>query len=296
MFKRVRNSLSIDTEGNQISWEHTSLMGDFYFCISAVSTDVTFSYSQLALCDFQFISSRNIASSLINDLKSHNWYIQNPASNKIPNILTDTCSIDELFVLGRNIYQAACGYARDLTAYVNNLEENISNLPDEKSIHILNGCLFEIYFDSHGDFRKNFKSTFFLPVLSAALSERYQPCSVFINSYLSNYTQRIFYFVGDTIHVVLNIVVKRYDDLLVVEEIIYNGTNTLANTDGEPYPIFNRDDDFYQQYTKEEVIQDITTKTVIPRNYLDACFVGDDIGVKEKILLPYQYKLVRFFN
>jgi len=34
MFKRVRNTLSTATHGKQISWEHTSLAGDFFFYLS----------------------------------------------------------------------------------------------------------------------------------------------------------------------------------------------------------------------------------------------------------------------
>ena len=34
MFKRVRNTLGTATSGKQISWEHTSLVGDFFFNLS----------------------------------------------------------------------------------------------------------------------------------------------------------------------------------------------------------------------------------------------------------------------
>ncbi len=34
MFKRVRNTLSATTKGRQISWEHTSLAGEFFFNLS----------------------------------------------------------------------------------------------------------------------------------------------------------------------------------------------------------------------------------------------------------------------
>jgi hypothetical protein len=35
VFKRVRNAVAAETNGKQITWEHTSLAGDFYFNTSA---------------------------------------------------------------------------------------------------------------------------------------------------------------------------------------------------------------------------------------------------------------------
>jgi len=39
LFKRVRNTLSVLTAGKQTSWEHTSLMGDFFFNSSILSDE-----------------------------------------------------------------------------------------------------------------------------------------------------------------------------------------------------------------------------------------------------------------
>jgi uncharacterized caspase-like protein len=38
MFKRVRNTLGAATKQKQISWEHTSLAGEFYFHLSAAAS------------------------------------------------------------------------------------------------------------------------------------------------------------------------------------------------------------------------------------------------------------------
>lgn len=47
IFKRVRKTLSSVTRDKQISWEHTSLMGDFYFCHNMLSDELIPSYSKV---------------------------------------------------------------------------------------------------------------------------------------------------------------------------------------------------------------------------------------------------------
>ncbi len=54
LFKRVRNTLSATTSGKQISWEHTSLMGDFFFNPAVVTDDYIAEYSQQARADATF--------------------------------------------------------------------------------------------------------------------------------------------------------------------------------------------------------------------------------------------------
>lgn len=54
LFKRVRNTLSSSTRGRQISWEHTSLMGDFYFNYSFVTDELLPEYSEKAIAEAGF--------------------------------------------------------------------------------------------------------------------------------------------------------------------------------------------------------------------------------------------------
>ena len=108
VFKRTRNTLSVLTAGKQTSWEHTSLSGDFLFNIS-IGRHVTI-YSAEALADSQFLAAKtNPARKVIAGLKSHDWYDQNPQIELLSAKWLSTCDVDTLFVLGRNIYQAAVG-------------------------------------------------------------------------------------------------------------------------------------------------------------------------------------------
>lgn len=78
MFKRVRNTLSTATGGKQISWEHTSLAGDFFFNMSlGARID---EYADSSLRDKLFvINDKKASHRVIEALKTHDWYRQNPA-------------------------------------------------------------------------------------------------------------------------------------------------------------------------------------------------------------------------
>lgn len=56
-----------------------------------------------------------------------------------------------MFVIGRNLYQAADGSCYDIQAFVDNFAS--ATIPDIAKLHILNGMGYEIYFDSHNEAR-----------------------------------------------------------------------------------------------------------------------------------------------
>lgn len=81
-----------------------------------------FSYSSSAKADIDFpLAEHPTVSPIIIDLKSSNWYTQNPAINKIFQLDLSALSDDVLFVLGRNIYQTACGGENRANEILDNL-------------------------------------------------------------------------------------------------------------------------------------------------------------------------------
>ena len=82
VFKRVRNAVTAETSDKQITWEHTSLAGDFYFNTSA-GTFVT-AYKASSLADNLFVLDAGKSShQIVRGLKSHDWYVQNPALDRL---------------------------------------------------------------------------------------------------------------------------------------------------------------------------------------------------------------------
>lgn len=107
MFKRVRNTVAAASAGKQTSWEHTSLSGEFYFNLSL--GNLIEEYNGTALADGLFaLDPAKKSHQVIAGLKSHDWYQQNPAMALLNAAAASRMAKNSLFVIGRNIYQAAC--------------------------------------------------------------------------------------------------------------------------------------------------------------------------------------------
>lgn len=110
---------------------------------------------------------------IIRDLKSHNWYTQNPAVTKMRTIQEEPFTPSAWFVLGRNLYQAACGNSQKAMDFIENLEAQLRRLPVETAKHLLAGMLYEIYFDGHGEFRESAKFSYADKPLAVVADEIY---------------------------------------------------------------------------------------------------------------------------
>jgi hypothetical protein len=234
LFKRVRNTLFSLTNKTQISWEHTSLMNDFYFCSSQLIGIINSNYSSFAIADETFnYSKNNEITNIITDLRSCSWHLQNPAAYKINRIDTTKCNIDELFVLGRNIYQAGIGPGYNISGYFSNIRANLNYFPEEVQYHILNGIIFEIYFNSKGILRDEFKSDGIDIVYSLLSEDEKRSSLLFIDSKLRNYDFRILYKPVSGDNITLNI---KYEEYKITDyrliEIDLNGINILYNSKG----------------------------------------------------------------
>lgn len=157
MFKRVRNTLSTATGGKQISWEHTSLAGDFFFNLSlGARID---EYADTSLRDSLFVvDDKKTSHRVIKALKTYDWYRQNPAIEKFTADMAGRASSNSLFVVGRNIYQAACGGSDSATAYIADFMSRTAGLKPERRKALMDGMLFEVFFDPTALLRKEFKT------------------------------------------------------------------------------------------------------------------------------------------
>lgn len=160
LFKRVRTTVHSQTSGNQTSWEHTSLIGDFIFNKGQITHSVNVQYNKNSVADVNFISTGSDIDNIIEDFRSHNWYVQRPALHRLEGLTYSKANIDEnkLFLVGRNLLQSAKGGEGDANEIFNDLNKWFETYVPKGFSHILNGILFEIYFNSEGKFRAgNFK-------------------------------------------------------------------------------------------------------------------------------------------
>lgn len=158
LFKKVRRTVFNLSDGKQTPWEHTSLIGDFYFNTGQLIHAVNIPYNDSVVKDVNFKAGSDEFSGLIAELKSYDWYRQNPAIDKLLRIKPDKLDNNQQFILGRNLLQTANGDARSACNFFDNLSENIKKYSQDGINHLLNGILYEIYFNSYGEFRSgNFK-------------------------------------------------------------------------------------------------------------------------------------------
>jgi hypothetical protein len=292
VFKRTRSTLYAITNGKQLSWEHTSLMGDFFFSTSQLTGGFSSSYNINALCDENFdLSDDKPIIAIIRHLKSYDWYKQNPAISLIKSAILADGNINEIFVLGRNIYQAACGNAWSAIEYIQNIRANLSLFTDEIQYHLLNGLIFEIYFDSSGKLRRDFKYYYIDNLIPMLIDEKYKENGYFLKRKLDDFDFRVIYDVTGKTSNVFNVIAEKIGDTqYVIKEIRINNRNILYNLIGsDEYQV----NGFETVMSREKIQNTIASTIGGPSSKMHIIYVGvpDDIN---EIKFPYSYSLLNY--
>lgn len=191
LFKKVRKTVYNLTNGTQTPWEHTSLIGDFFFNTGQLVYSVEIPYDELVVKDSLF-KGGDVFGNLILELRSCDWNRQNPAMKKISKIPASNLDKNQQFILGRNLYQAN-GYAFEVIKFFENLGNNLLKYNKDGENHVLNGILFEIYFDNKGDFRNELKKHDIDRVFSLRRNQMYAKSFDFIKDVLQPYKEQLFY-------------------------------------------------------------------------------------------------------
>lgn len=291
VFKRVRNTLSSSTNGKQISWEHTSLMGDYCFNHSSAQIKGVTGYSPTALADRDFGPLRGAVGAIISGLKSHTWPQQNPAIEKITPVALSGATKNDCFVLGRNIYQAACGSSNASSSFVNDLRNSLAALPKGLGFHVLNGMLFEIYFNSEGLKRKRAKATYLDEVFALEEDEDHAESFAFIQQRLLPYRDELFYMPGSTTTIAVDAVIGRYEKKPAIETVCFEGERVLYNSAGDGYFELNENESL-EKDTKESFRVKLTEAMIVPKFRLQIKFVGKPLN-QEQFLAPWRPNLRR---
>lgn len=194
-FKRVRTSVFTLSNGKQTSWEHTSLIGNFYFNSGQLIHSIELPYKNEYIADENFQSTDSDIDKVIEGLRSHNWYTQESALSRLAHISPTTIDDSSLFLLGRNILQTAIGGEFSANSIIKNLDNWLLKYFTGEENHVLNGILFEIYFNSKGQFRQNnFKNELIEEIFKLQLKPKFKPSFDFILKQLSAFKDFIFYF------------------------------------------------------------------------------------------------------
>ena len=228
LFKKVRSSVYNITQGGQTSWEHTSLINEFYFNTGQLVHSLEIPYDESVVKDKNYVGKGADIDDIITNLKSSDWNKQNPAMDKLAIIPIDKLTKDNLFILGRNILQAS-GYAYNATNFIEDLPNKLPKYQIGDENHLLNGMLFEIYFDSNREFRRdNFKGSYMENIFSLRKIPKYKKSFEFISNVLEQYKDELFYIPKTTDSIIdVDIVAEEKEltsflDIKVTYQIIQN--------------------------------------------------------------------------
>jgi len=193
MFKRVRATMATTTGKKQTPWEHTSLIAEFYFNRSR-NVPVT-QYSEQAVSDGGFIANpKKPAHVVLGELKSHDYYRQNPAARGLTASDLNGFSENSCFMIGRALYSAADGDADGAKPWIVNFTAKTSAVQADKRKALLDGMLFEIFFDRDGILRPKPKAKYFDALYGAARAKALRPSLEFIGDVLVNTGRRFLAF------------------------------------------------------------------------------------------------------
>lgn len=286
MFKRVRNTLSAATKGKQISWEHTSLAGEFYFNLS-LGTRIDL-YAETSLSDSLFVPDEAKASHrVIQGLKSLTWPRQNPAVAEFTSTVANRASVDSLFVLGRNLYQAACGSSHAAQAYVADFLSSTRGIKPDKVKSLLDGMLFEVFFDPNAQLRKTFKLGLFKELFALQRHKDLHPSFDFIAECLLPEVGRFYVLPGKRQQIVVDVVTrpgaKSGDHIL--ESVHCAGENILWLED-EDYKAEPGESPMRQRLILEEFEALLSEQMVAPPHLLNVNYQSFTARREDRIHFP----------
>lgn len=304
MFKRVRNTVYVETQGKQITWEHTSLLGDFSFN-DYTSIDSDKIYSKIALADDNYEPVNHaICYEMIKMALTYDFDEQNQLPSMIDRNKQQIAkeAADDIFVLGRVLYSSS-HRAFTVQRYFGQLHEKLISYPGDMAEHMLNGMAYEMFFDVSGRLRRVFDmNTFSKNVLEELWSERFTKCCKFIYSQLKEYSQNVIYFPGKKLD--LEVFLKEYEDsytdskIYRISEIFLDGINVMYNSDGTDY--YSLEDDYrfgYSALSLDEIEAKVIERVAGSRRGVNIHFDREGNSEEDiKIYWSDSFRLLKYID
>ena len=236
-----------------------------------------FEYAQEALQDSLYqADAPSEINDIIRDLKSYNWYTQNPAISKISSMAKESLDPSSCFVLGRNIYQAACGNSQKASEYMVSLRRKLSIFPIEIANHILAGMVFEIYFDSSCQYREDVKFDYASSILSLLIKDDFEHAKSFIRYHLQGHEEQLLFMPGDQgepkSEITINVSMSQGEESsFILDSVMFQGKELLVDDDE---PLW-----FPQNYNASKIRAEVSSTLAIPEWAL-TLKVNEKIGDK----------------
>lgn len=197
LFKRVRNKVYRGYDNLQLPWEYSCLTEEFCFNYGQLNPYFDKPYSEAAYNDGTYVSQDDYVNEIITGLKSYTYDVQNTAVGKLRRIYKIITDKNNLFVIGRNLLQAADGGAFECKKEIS--YANLRKYTWQGENHVLNGILYEMYFDKSNQFRDSVKGINMLDDIANILAySEFKNARKFIQISLSEYKDRLYYIPGSS--------------------------------------------------------------------------------------------------
>ena len=277
-FKKVRSTVDAMTGGKKTSWEHTSLIGSFSFNSGKMVHVEDIGYDATVIRDGEYPLNDTVMSPIIKMMKSYNWYTQNDGVAAFMIINPKNLDKNQLFIMGRNLLQAAVGGSHEAIKVVTD-GDLLANYSFKGENHLLNGILFEIYFNHEGKFRyKNFKISYLNEIMQHTAVEVLKGPFAFIQNLLKEFAQFLVFIPSpQPSKVAINVKLNKETvqpfwsdpvEMSVVKTISFDGNELLADDEDSNVFPYNKEQDI-----KEDVLKNLLCEGYgIPSSYLDVIY------------------------
>lgn len=201
-------------------------------------------YSLNVIVDKDFDCSDPIIGEIISDFKSSNYYTQNTALKMFSNTSLEKMNKNQLFIIGRNILQAAVGGCWKCTDFISN-QNLLEKYTTSNENHLFNGILFEIYFNSEGHLRsQSFKGDLLDQLMPLRNIESLTSSFEFISNVLFPFSSRLLFIPSIKANTVaINVILKKdsmknpwnedREVFYFVDSVIYNTTDLLKTSEDD---------------------------------------------------------------
>jgi hypothetical protein len=254
---------------------------------SGVQLKRRFVYNDDARADVDFpLRDGHVIAELIKAMKSYNWYTQNPAIDQVIKLKWANIAADEAFVIGRNLYQCACGGARKALHILANLRRELASIPEERAFDLLNGMFFEVYFNSEGEFRgPRLKGQCLETLLTLQTVKKFEPSIAFIRRALDPYRQEIPFRPNMIPETVIVDVAVLFGDPPTVRSLKVRGRSILTKDPEDADTLYYAWRLSRMSFTLEELGEILGREWSIPENQL-SIKCSQLIDPKVKLRLP----------
>lgn len=294
-FKRVRTSVFTLSNGKQTSWEHSSLIGDFSFNSKQLIHSINLPYKDEHIADENFVSDGSEIENEIFRLKSHDYYQQNPALQKLKAADASKFDISQSFLFGRNILQSAIGGEGLALSYFDTLVSSLQKYSKEDGTnHVLNGILFEIYFNAKGQFRQlNFKSGLIDKIFELQDNDGFKLSFEFIQKQLAPFSKFLVYLpTVPSKSLPIEIKFEEYDDSFVDKITKAHRVISIKYSEEELMTPYSEDVWMRSSISFLELQNQISQKLCVPLSKLRLSMNVNKENLK-RITVPFPFNLSR---